>query len=298
MTTGVTIGQAAAFAGVTVKTVRHYHKLGLLDEPQRDSSGYRRYGSAELLRLVQTRTLAAAGVPLADIGPLLDSERKSLAEELVWVERRLSARIAELTEQRRILRRLTSGDHMLLPAHAVKMLEGMPTLGFTPQDVQTARESFVLARALVPDRFDDYLTSVERALQDARFVELTRRSAEVISWEPDDPRVEQLAGDMAEHYLAHPDQLEIVTGVAGPIRDRNSIPAGRPPSRRARLCRRPPGRSARDKATGRRRQLAGNKLRLPIRSAIRRLKRQTLYRDVPIRTRSDSHSNLSRCPAP
>ncbi|WP_348538150.1 MerR family transcriptional regulator, partial [Nocardia cyriacigeorgica] len=59
MRTGVTIGQAAAFVGVTVKTVRHYHKLGLVAEPGRDSSGFRRYGSAELLRLVRVRTLAA-----------------------------------------------------------------------------------------------------------------------------------------------------------------------------------------------------------------------------------------------
>lgn len=66
---GVTIGQAAAFVGVTVKTVRHYHKLGVVEEPRRDGSGYRRYGSADLLRLVQVRTLAGAGVPLAEIGP-------------------------------------------------------------------------------------------------------------------------------------------------------------------------------------------------------------------------------------
>ncbi|MFD0268057.1 MerR family transcriptional regulator, partial [Streptomyces sp. NPDC127106] len=69
MTGGVTIGQAAAFAGVTVKTVRHYHQHGLIDEPRRDASGYRRYGSADLLRLIQVRTLAAAGVPLAEVGP-------------------------------------------------------------------------------------------------------------------------------------------------------------------------------------------------------------------------------------
>ncbi|MCK2218143.1 MerR family DNA-binding transcriptional regulator [Actinomadura sp. ATCC 31491] len=31
---GVTIGQAAAFVGITVKTVRHYHKLGLVTEPE------------------------------------------------------------------------------------------------------------------------------------------------------------------------------------------------------------------------------------------------------------------------
>ena len=213
MSTGVTIGQAAAFTGVTIKTVRHYHKLGLLDEPDRDSSGYRRYGSSELLRLVRVRTLAAAGVPLAGIGSLLDSDEEAMTEALSEVEWHLNARISELTAQRRMLRMLASGDRMLLPERAVVMLEGMPTLGFTAQDVQTARESFVLARALVPDQFDDYLTNVERALEDPRFVELARRSAAVICWEPDDPRVDQLATDMAEHYLANPDQLKIVTGL-------------------------------------------------------------------------------------
>ncbi|GAA4872194.1 MerR family transcriptional regulator [Saccharopolyspora cebuensis] len=213
MTDGVTIGQAAAFADVTIKAVRHYHKLGLVDEPARDSSGYRRYGSAELLRLVQVRTLAAAGVPLADIGPILDSDTALFAEALADVEQLLTARIAELTAQRDMLHRLTSGDRTLLPDRAVAMLEGMPALGFTPQDVLTARESFVLAKALVPEGFDDYLTDIEHALRDPGFVELTKRSAEVIGWEPNDPRVAELATDMAEHYLANPAQLRIVTGL-------------------------------------------------------------------------------------
>jgi MerR family regulatory protein len=34
MTDGLTIGRAAAFPGVTIKTVRHYHRLGLADEPE------------------------------------------------------------------------------------------------------------------------------------------------------------------------------------------------------------------------------------------------------------------------
>src|SRR5262245_25546882 len=80
MTHGITIGQAAAFAGVTVKTVRHYHKQGLIEEPRRDNFGYRRYGSADLLRLVQVRTLAAAGVPLAEIGAILDADPDRFAQ--------------------------------------------------------------------------------------------------------------------------------------------------------------------------------------------------------------------------
>lgn len=81
---GLTIGRAAAFAGVTVATVRQYHQQGLVDEPEYDSSGRRRYRSAELLRLVQVRTLAGAGVPLAEIGDLLDylSQVECLLDDL------------------------------------------------------------------------------------------------------------------------------------------------------------------------------------------------------------------------
>lgn len=67
-----TIDRAAAFAGVTVATLRDYHRHGLVDEPERDNSGAGRYRPAELLRLVQVRTLAGAGVRLDEIGDLLD----------------------------------------------------------------------------------------------------------------------------------------------------------------------------------------------------------------------------------
>ena len=61
----LTIGQLAAYAGVTVRAVRHYHRTGLLPEPERDASGYRRYPAAAVVELIRIRTLAAAGVPLA-----------------------------------------------------------------------------------------------------------------------------------------------------------------------------------------------------------------------------------------
>jgi len=42
----LTISELASYAGVTVRAVRHYHAKGLLAEPERDHSGYRRYGAA------------------------------------------------------------------------------------------------------------------------------------------------------------------------------------------------------------------------------------------------------------
>lgn len=93
MADGLTIGQAATFVGVTIKTVRHYHRLGLAAEPERDGSGYRRYRSGELFRLVQVRTLAAAGVPLAEVGELLNADPETFAATLDEVHHQLTERI-------------------------------------------------------------------------------------------------------------------------------------------------------------------------------------------------------------
>ncbi len=43
----------ASLAGVTVRTIRHYHQIDLLAEPPRDANGYRRYGVQHLVRLLR-----------------------------------------------------------------------------------------------------------------------------------------------------------------------------------------------------------------------------------------------------
>jgi DNA-binding transcriptional MerR regulator len=68
----LTIERTAAFAGVATTTVLGYYRLGLLEEPELDSSGCRRYGPAKLLRLVQVRALTGAGLRPTEVGDLLD----------------------------------------------------------------------------------------------------------------------------------------------------------------------------------------------------------------------------------
>ncbi|NAZ73971.1 MerR family transcriptional regulator [Kineococcus sp. T13] len=59
--------ELAALAGTTVNTVRHYHRRGLLEEPERGSNGYKRYGVDHLVRLLQIRRLRDVGVPIAEL---------------------------------------------------------------------------------------------------------------------------------------------------------------------------------------------------------------------------------------
>nr|WP_042194032.1 MerR family transcriptional regulator [Kibdelosporangium sp. MJ126-NF4]CEL21033.1 regulatory protein, MerR [Kibdelosporangium sp. MJ126-NF4]CTQ95453.1 Transcriptional regulator, MerR family [Kibdelosporangium sp. MJ126-NF4] len=212
--TGVTTGQAAAFAGVTIKTIRHYHQHGLLDEPPRDSSGYRRYGSADLLRLVQVRTLAAAGVPLAEVAGLLDADPDQFAAALVDVEQRLTDRINELHARRDTLRQLADGDRVLLPDRALAVLDRLTDLGFSPDYVAGQREALVLARALAPEFFDTFLTHLEHRLDDPEYVDLTKRSWDALSWNPDDPRIDQLATAVADNLLSNRELLTLPNSFA------------------------------------------------------------------------------------
>lgn len=212
MTNGLTIGQAAAFASVTVKTVRHYHRLGLVAEPKRDDSGYRRYGSTDLLRLVQVRTLAGAGVPLAEIGDLLDADPARFAAALADVQRRLTERIEELAARRDTLHRLAHGDRVLLPDRAGAFLDRLVELGFSPDYVASQWEALVLWRALLPESFDDFLTRLECRLDDPVLVELTKRSWDALSWNPDDPRIDELASALANSLLTNRARLAMPTG--------------------------------------------------------------------------------------
>ncbi|MCU1614537.1 MAG: transcriptional regulator, MerR family, partial [Frankiales bacterium] len=47
------VGEVAALAGVTVRTLHHYDRIGLLAPSERTAAGYRRYTPEDLDRLHQ-----------------------------------------------------------------------------------------------------------------------------------------------------------------------------------------------------------------------------------------------------
>lgn len=71
----------AELAGVTVRALHHYDRIGLL-KPQRNSSGYRLYSLAHLERLEQITALKFLGIPLKEIKALLESSPLTLVESL------------------------------------------------------------------------------------------------------------------------------------------------------------------------------------------------------------------------
>lgn len=103
--------EIAKLAGVSVRTLRHYHAIDLLPEPPRGENGYRDYSAGDLARLLRIKRLASLGFPLARIGDVLDEIDAGLqnADDLRGgtaldeLDRELACQIDRLQEQRRTI---------------------------------------------------------------------------------------------------------------------------------------------------------------------------------------------------
>ena len=80
----------AQLGGTTVKTIRHYHEIGLLDEPERAGNGYKQYGTAHLVHILQIARLRDLGMGLAQIAELEGSD-----EAFAATLHQLDAQLAE-----------------------------------------------------------------------------------------------------------------------------------------------------------------------------------------------------------
>jgi len=68
---GMTIGQLANKAQVNVETVRYYERRGLIDRPDKPTTGYRQYSNEVLHRLLFIRRAQTLGFKLDEIENLL-----------------------------------------------------------------------------------------------------------------------------------------------------------------------------------------------------------------------------------
>ncbi|MCY1139155.1 MerR family transcriptional regulator [Actinoplanes sp. Pm04-4] len=98
-------GEIARMAGVSVRTLRHYHQVGVLPEPARRANGYRDYTVGDLVRLLRIRRLAELGVALDEIPPLLETGDRA-GTVLDELDRELAQQIERLTARREVIARL------------------------------------------------------------------------------------------------------------------------------------------------------------------------------------------------
>ncbi len=106
----MTIGRLAKVLGVNVETIRYYQRRGLIEEPQRPLTGYRKYSALTIARMNFIRRAQQLGFSLAEVEQLIKLEDgRNCREVRLIAESKFSAlerQIAELERMRRALQQL------------------------------------------------------------------------------------------------------------------------------------------------------------------------------------------------
>ena len=228
MTTRLRIGEVAGLLGVTTKTIRHYHKVGLLPEPPRSAAGYRLYTAGDLLRLHRARQLQALGLSLAQIGRLLGEDQvgddgRSLRAVLEALHADLAARIAQLTERRERIERLLADaapdlDAPAQPSPTLELIranlgERLPEVGAELWEQESRIWSLLDAFAWPVEHEEqrrDFVAALARHL--AASPERFERWRALADLPEDAPDVARLAEEFARQQERDP----LPTDVAGP----------------------------------------------------------------------------------
>ena len=204
----LTISQLASYAGVTVRAVRHYHARGLLPEPERDHSGYRRYDARAVVELIKIRTLADAGVPLSRVQELLAADEDEFAAAVGDIDRRLRVEILERRHHRERIAQLAAGDSLALPPEAVAYLDQLRKLDLPERMIELERDAWILVAAELPEQMPILMSFKSGQIDHPAVIKMYRDLAEALEWERGDPRLEALADHLVDIFEAGEEAAE------------------------------------------------------------------------------------------
>jgi MerR family transcriptional regulator, thiopeptide resistance regulator len=140
------IGELAEQAGITVRTLHHYHRLGLLSPSSRTSGGHRCYTSKDVVQLQRIIALRNCGLSLEEIGAVLSAGADGgladlLRHQLEVVDERIRQAVALRI---RLLGILDALDQRVEPSitEILRLIEETTTLNqpFTAEQFAQMRE--------------------------------------------------------------------------------------------------------------------------------------------------------------
>jgi DNA-binding transcriptional MerR regulator len=205
------IGELAALAGVTTRTVRHYHHIGLLPQAARQANGYREYGLRDAMRLGRIRRLTELGLTLDEVRDVLaDEAGTELHEVLIELDAELARQAEGIRRRRARLAELLAGG---LPpegpvsAELTALFEEMARTaargpGPEPRMAAKERELLALLDGSGSPGAREWLTLLVRTLGSdtaamRRAYDIYARMDELAGAAVDDPRVAEVARAIA-----------------------------------------------------------------------------------------------------
>jgi len=156
----VTIKAAAELTGLTVKAIRHYEQIGLVQPPLRTDAGYRLYSTENIFRLRQIQYYRELKFSLQEIAVLLDAPRETVLSALTRQRQVVDERLEEYHRARSVLQAaLSAGEQM--PCRAA----GTPGLAIIAIDLQN---DLLEGGALPCRRIRDILPPLKTLFEQAR----------------------------------------------------------------------------------------------------------------------------------
>lgn len=203
--------EVAELAGTSLRAVRHYHEVGLLAEPRRNSNGYKQYGVAHLVRLVRIKRLTDLGFSLPQIAEMGDADDHPYGA--------LGALDAELAATIERLQRARVELGLILESAAPTDL---PPEFIAPDAVAKLSDAdrslvVVLTRVLGPRGLQTYADLLENAPDDPAAAAFDNLPADTDEATRQD-MAERLVPYLQAIYAAHPGLAEARTDAPGGAR--------------------------------------------------------------------------------
>jgi MerR family transcriptional regulator, thiopeptide resistance regulator len=176
------VREFAERAGVTVRTLHHYDRLGLLPPSGRTRAGYRLYGEHDLARLQQIVTLKFIGLSLQEIKALLldrthlDLTATLRLQRLLLVEkhRRLEIAIQAIDQAEKSARSGCAPDWKALKK-IIEVMEMQSSMDWTKKYYSEEAQAKIAERAKtwtpelqaqVSQQWQDLVSEIEAAIAD------------------------------------------------------------------------------------------------------------------------------------
>jgi len=195
--------ELAALADVTVRTLRHYHHVGVLPEPERSRNGYREYTVHDLVQVLRVKRMAALGVALDSMRDILDSDGSAQGDLLTQLEAELDAKIAALTKQKQLLSLVRQTNAAVdSPPELARFSALLAVDGLSPELAKMDREQAILLAHLVGEEHMADLVGFFESLTEpdvtAATLALSERFVHLTDETPTD-EVESFVRDVVEH---------------------------------------------------------------------------------------------------
>lgn len=161
------VGELARNTGLTVRTLHHYDEIGLLKPSGRSESGYRLYSHDDVARLHAIQALRHLGLPLNDIGALLDGDHAAPGMILEQQIHALDRQIEQASELRGRLALIRDGLERGTQPPTGDWLEALSLMATYGKYFSAAELKAIFAGwHRIEDEWDPLMAEV-RALMDA-----------------------------------------------------------------------------------------------------------------------------------